>query len=285
MTMSEMHVDRRRAESRPAPTPRVNPSVDDAAIDALFAAEPRARKLPPVVYVIAAYNEEEAIGPVLDGLPRKLCGLDAEVIIIVDGASDRTADVARKHGAIVCDVRTRRGQGAALKTGYRIALEGGAKYIVTSDADGQYDPADTEGVLAPVVSGEADFVAGSRMLGRDQTTDPLRALGVRVFAKLISLLTGHTITDPAFGLRAFRVDVPPQLQLDQVQYQTSEVLISVISRGFKVAEAPATMRLRQASESKKGHNLLYGFRFARVIGRTWLRERKAAAARAKGSAR
>ena len=252
--------------------------VDDAAVEALFASDARAPGLPPVAVVIAAYNEEGAIGPVLDGLPPRLCGLSAATVVVVDGASDGTAEEARRHGAIVCDVPTRRGQGAALRLGYRIAREGGARYIVTTDADGQYDPADTERVLEPVVSGEADFVAGSRILGQDETTDPLRALGVRVFAAAMSLLTGQRITDPAFGLRAMRAEVTAAIELRQQQYQTAEVLISVIARGFRVTERPATMLLRQASETKKGPNLLYGFRFARVIGTTWWRERRTAAA-------
>jgi glycosyltransferase involved in cell wall biosynthesis len=253
-------------------------SMDDAAIAALLAGDARARSLPPVVIVIAAYNEEGAIGPVLDGLPSRVCGLSATTLVVVDGASDRTAEEARRHGAVVCDIPIRRGQGRALRLGYRIAREGGARYIVTSDADGQYDPADTERVLEPVVTGAADFVAGSRILGRDETTDPLRRLGVRVFAAAISWLTGHEITDPAFGLRAMRADVTAAIELQQPQYQTAEVLISVIAHGFRVTERAATMRRRQASESKKGHNLLYGLRFARVIGATWWRERKTAAA-------
>jgi hypothetical protein len=122
-------------------------------------------------------------------------------------------------------------------------------------------------------------VAGSRILGRDETTDPLRRLGVQVFAAAMTWLTGQRITDPAFGLRAMRADVTAAIDLRQPQYQTAEVLISTIARGFRVAERPATMRLRQASDTKKGPNLLYGIRFARVIGITWWRERRKAAAR------
>jgi len=252
-------------------------SIDDTAIETLLAGDARARSLPPVAIVIAAYNEEGAIGPVVESLPSRLCGLSSVTVVVVDGADDRTAEEARRGGAIVCDVPVHRGQGAALRLGYRIAREGGARYIVTTDADGQYDPAETEGVLEPVVSGAADFVAGSRILGRDETTDPLRRLGVRVFAAVISWLTGHEITDPAFGLRAMRSEVTAAIELRQPQYQTAEVIISVIARGFRAAERPATMRLRRASDTKKGPNLLYGMRFARVIGATWWRERKTAA--------
>ncbi len=253
-------------------------SVDEVALEALFAGDARARTLPPVAFVIAAYNEEGAIGRVVDGLPTHVCGLPARTVVVVDGAKDRTAEEARAHGAVVCDVPVQRGQGAALRLGYRIAREGGAHYIVTTDADGQYDPADAQRVLEPVVSGAADFVSGSRILGRDETVDPVRRLGVRVFAAVISWLTGHGVTDPAFGLRAMRAEVTAAIELEQPQYQAAEVLIGVISRGFRVTERPATMRLRQAHETKKGRNLLYAIRFTRVIAATWWRERTAAAA-------
>ena len=125
-------------------------SVDDAAAHA-FATEhaDRARQLPPVAIVIAAYNEEGALGPVLDALPASICGLETATIVVVDGSVDGTAKEAHQHGALVCDVPVNRGQGAALRLGYRLAREGGASYIVTTDADGQYDPADAQRLLDP----------------------------------------------------------------------------------------------------------------------------------------
>lgn len=239
--------------------------------------------LPPVVYVIAAYNEESEIGHVLDRLPVEVCRLRTAAIVVVDGAEDRTAEQARAHGAIVCEVPVRRGQGAALRLGYRVAREGGAEYVVTTDADGQYDASEAERLLEPIVAGEADFVSGSRVLGRDETDDPVRRLGVRVFAAVISWLTGHPVTDPAFGLRAMRARVTGAVELEQPQYQAAEVLIAVISRGFRAAERPATMLRRRASETKKGRNAVYALRFARAIGVTWWRERKAAATRVVGA--
>lgn len=256
----------------PSRTPEL--SVDDAAIEALLAGDARARDLPPVAFVIAAYNEERSIGPVLSRLPKRVRGLLTRAVVVVDGATERTAEEARLHGAVVCDVPVRRGQGAALRLGYRIAREGGARFIVTTDADGQYDPADVEAVLGPVAAGAADFASGSRVLGRDETADPLRRLGVRVFAAVISRLTGHRVTDPAFGLRAMRAEVTGAIALEQPQYQAAEVLISVIARGFRATERPATMRRRHGGTTKKGRNLLYAIRFARVIGATWWREYK-----------
>lgn len=253
--------------------------IDEAAAGA-FAAEygELARQLPPVAIVIAAYNEEGAIGPVVEALPASICGLATATIVVVDGSVDGTAKEARHHGALVCDVPVNRGQGAALRLGYRLARDGGASYIVTTDADGQYDPADADRLLQPVLAGEADFVTGSRTLGSEETKDPVRKLGVRVFAGTISLLTGQRVTDPSFGMRAMRADVTAAVQLQQPQYQAAELLIGVIARGFRVAERPATIRRRRVGESKKGHNLfVYGPRFAGVVIGTWWRERHRAA--------
>jgi Glycosyl transferase family 2 len=250
-------------------------AIDDAAAAAFFAdLGEAAPTLPPVAIVIAAFNEADVIGLVIEALPASICGLKTAVIVVSDGSKDKTAVVARTHGAFVCDVPVNRGQGAALRLGYRLAREGGAAYIVTTDADGQYNPAEMERVLAPVVSGEADFVTGSRKLGSQETNDPVRRLGTWVFAVTISVLTRQRITDSSFGLRAMRAEVTGAVRLEQPQYQSSELLIAVLAHGFRVAEVPATIHKRKVGESKKGHNAVYGLKFAGVVAGTWWRERQ-----------
>jgi glycosyltransferase involved in cell wall biosynthesis len=241
----------------------------------------RATQLPPLAIVIAAYNEEGSIGPVIDSLPKVISGLDVAKIVVSDGSVDATVKEAEEAGALVCEVGVNRGQGAALRLGYRLAREGGAQYIVTTDADGQYNPAEIEGLLAPILAGRADFVTGSRTKGSEETTDPVRKLGVRVFALTITILTGQRISDPSFGLRAMRSEVTGAVRLEQPQYQAAELLIGVIAHGYKVAEIPATIHKRKVGESKKGHNAFYALHFAGVIAGTWWRERQ----RRGGSAR
>jgi glycosyltransferase involved in cell wall biosynthesis len=262
-------------------------SIDAEALQTLSGGYgERATKLPPVALVIAAYNEEGAVGPVVEALPRTVCGLPVEVIVVADGCADSTAKEADTAGAVVCDVPVNRGQGAALRLGYRIAREGGAQYIVTTDADGQYNPAEIESLLAPVIEGKADFVTGSRRMGSEETKDPIRRAGVRFFATMVSLLTGQRISDTTFGLRAMRAEVTGKVQLEQPQYQASELLIGVITHGYRVLEVPATIHKRKVGESKKGqnpfynmhipgvNNVFYGARFARVVLGTWWRERR-----------
>jgi glycosyltransferase involved in cell wall biosynthesis len=230
-------------------------------------------QLPPVVVVIAALDEQDCIGGVLEGIAPSACGLPVATLVVDDGSRDRTSDVARAHGVHVARLERNCGHGIALRVGYQLAREHGARYIVTLDADGQWDPAEIAHVLQPLADDEADFVMGSRVLGRAETDDAFRQAGVHVFARLVRLLTGVQVTDTSSGFRAMRAEVTATVRQTQVQYQTSELLIGAIAQGYRIAERPIVMHKRTAGESKKGHNALYGFRYARVIVRTWWRER------------
>ena len=256
--------------------------VDDGLLADFERDHPRLR-LPAVVVVIAAYNEAAGLPRVLASLPEEACGLPVEVLVVDDGSTDGTAAAARGAGrgvVVACPVN--RGQGRALRLGYRIAREHGAAYVVTTDADGQYSPDEIARVLAPVVEGRADFVSGSRRLGVLENRDAVRQAGTYVFAWLASLLLGQRITDTSFGLRAMRADVTGAVTLDQPQYQASELLVGVFAHGFRYAEVPATLRVRSAGSSKKGGNLAYGARYARVMLGTWWREGRPRARRSAG---
>jgi hypothetical protein len=245
--------------------------VDAATVSEFLRAEGEVR-FAPVVVIIAAYNEEACIGAVLAAIPPMSCGVPVDTLVIVDGCTDGTARVARRHGARVCELPINRGQGAALRLGYALARHGGARYIVTTDADGQYTMAELPLLLAPLIADEADFVTGSRVLGRRETTDPVRHLGVRVFAALASVLTRQRLTDTSFGFRAMKAQLTGVVTLSQPQYQASELLVGVISHGYRVLEQPMTMLGRAAGTTKKGNNVLYGMRYARVLVGTWSRE-------------
>jgi glycosyltransferase involved in cell wall biosynthesis len=252
--------------------PRNLDEHDDAAI-AEFHARYGQLDLTPVVVVIAAYEEEAAIGAVLDELPTEACGLPMSCIVVVDGDTDRTAPVAREHGAYVCTFPTNRGQGAAFRVGYALARGADARFIVTTDADGQYVGSEIDRLLQPVAAGDADFVVGSRWLGRQETTDRIRRSGSRFFGWLASVLTRQRITDTSSGFRAMTVEVTEAVTLRQPQYQASELLMEALAKGFRFVEVPMTMRKRSHGQTKKGWWPLYGFRYARVLTTTWLRDR------------
>jgi hypothetical protein len=247
-------------------------AVDTAALGR-FTRMYQAPRLGPLAVVIAAYDEQDAIGGVLSEIPSTIEATPVSVVVVDDGSTDATAEVARRYGARVVEPGVNRGQGAALRLGYRVARECGARWIATVDADGQYDPAELRTVMLPLLRDEADFVTGSRRLGREETSDAFRRVGVRFYAWLVSTLTRQRITDTSFGLRAMRAEVTQTVLLSQPQHQSSELLIGALAHGFRVVEVPTTMRERTAGASKKGNNLLYGLRYGRVVVGTWLRER------------
>lgn len=245
--------------------------IDHVAIEE-FAAHHGGHSLNPVSIVMAAYKEAENIERVVKAMPEQINGERVSVLVVVDGEDDGTSIIARAAGALAVVAPVNRGQGAALRLGYRVAREYGARYIVTADADGQTDPEDLAVALGPVMDGEKDFVNGSRRLGATHGEDSVRNLGVVVYAALVSLLTGTRVTDTANPVRAFTADLTAALTLEEPQYQASELLIGALAQGVRYGEVPVTMLTRAGGSSKKGGNLAYGYRYGRVLVRTWWRE-------------
>ena len=251
------------------------PAVREAALREFRERVGEGFRFAPVVALIAAYDEEDCVGAVLDAIPAVACGLQVDILVVDDGSTDRTAEVVGKHdGVHLARLARNCGHGVALRLGYQLIHELGGQFIVTLDADMQWDPHEIPTVLEPLAAGDADFVIGSRALGTAETDDAFRSAGVTVFAKIVSTLTGVHVTDTSSGFRAMKAEIPQKVRQVQVQYQTSELLIGALLQGYRVVERPITMRKRTAGESKKGHNLLYGFRYARVIVTTWARERR-----------
>jgi glycosyltransferase involved in cell wall biosynthesis len=250
-------------------------AIDDASV-ADFVARHGAPTFAPVTIVIPSYGEAANIESVLSEIPDEILGMRTSALVVVDGRhpSEEEGATARRveatgHHVAVAPVN--RGQGAALRVAYRLAREGGAEYIVSLDADGQYDAAEIPRLLEPIVAGEADFVSGSRRLGSTEHYDAVRNAGVDVYARIISILTRHKITDPANGLRAMRAELTADVPLTEPQYQASELEVGAIMRGWRVTERPNTMRRRHSGKSKKQHNIFYALQFGRVVSKTWLR--------------
>ncbi len=245
-----------------------------------FASRNPGARLGPVVAVIASYMEADNIGAVLDAMPASVAGLDVTTLVVVDGGEDGTEQIVGSHGALCAVLPVNMGQGVALRLGYQIALRNGARYVVTLDADGQNDPREIPQLLDPILSDKADFVIASRRLGRDETTDRFRQAGVRLFSLVVNRLTHQNLTDTSNGFRALRIEVLADVTLEQDQYQTAELIISAAARGWRLAECPTVWHPRASGTSKKGHNLLFGARYAMVVARTWWRERRALPERA-----
>lgn len=246
--------------------------VDRDAIER-FAASGGLDHIKRVTVLITALNEKENLKQLLPRMPKTVLNEPYGVMLVDDGSTDGTADLARSFNLGVAFTRTQRGQGAALRLGYQLALAGEAEVLVIMDADGQNRPEEIETFLRPIIAGEADMVIGSRILGEFEWDDPVRRMGVHFFSFLTSLLTGTKITDCSNGFRAIRKEVLATIvgRLRQRQYSMSELNIETAKSGFRIREVPMTFLKRISGSSKKGNNILYALAFSRVIFGTWLR--------------
>jgi glycosyltransferase involved in cell wall biosynthesis len=229
-----------------------------------------------IVAAICAYEEEGNIGGVLEKMPESIDGQPYTTLVVVDGGDDRTAEIARSFpGVVVIEFPVNLGHGVALQVAYRYCVNNGVKFVVTLDADGQNDPAEIPQILVPLLADQADFVLGSRVLGVDKTSDRIRKSGVRFFSFIMNRMTGAGLTDTSTGYRALRVTMLADVvdRLRQQQYQTSELLITCLKRGWRATEVPTIWHPRFSGETKKGKTWIYGFRYARVVFGTWWRER------------
>jgi Glycosyl transferase family 2 len=247
-----------------------------AVLEGLAWEEFRAAKLPErfrdrVAILVPAYNEADNVGQVLDLMPAEVCGVETAILVVDDGSRDGTGDIAAEHGAAVARHVINRGGGAALRTGYRLMVESGARVVVTLDADGQHLPSEMERLVKPVLDGEVDVAHGSRVLGEADRNHFARELGIVFFNRLVSFITRTHVTDCSNGYRAVRTTVLPQLVLRQEQFHTSEFMIEAIKRGIPAREIPVTVARRLHGHSKKPAVVRYGLGFANAIVRTWLR--------------
>jgi Glycosyl transferase family 2 len=224
-----------------------------------------------VAVVIPAYNEEDNIGQVLPRIPETVCGLETAVLVMDDGSRDLTGDIAREHGVAVARHVTNLGGGAALRTGYRLMVDSGARIVVTLDADGQHRPEEMERLVGPVADGTVDMAHGSRVLGHAEPNHVAREMGIIFFNRLVSMITRTKVSDCSNGYRAVRATVLPQLVLRQEQFHTSEFMIEAIKRGVPATEVGVTVDRRIHGHSKKPAVLRYGLGFTNAIMRTWLR--------------
>jgi hypothetical protein len=232
---------------------------------------PPDRPRPGVIAVVPALNEAENLGVVLKRMPTEVHGMSVLVLVVDDGSSDDTREVARQHGAAVLTHPINLGGGAALRLGYRVAETLGGSVVVTLDGDGQHDPGEIERLVEPILAGRADFVIGSRLKGHHEAASLIRHVGIYVFNALVSILARETITDCSSGFRAIRAEALPRLHLSEDQFHSAESILDAIKGGLRVEEVPITVTRRLSGTTKKGPALRYGWGFLRAIVRTWWR--------------
>ncbi len=231
----------------------------------------RARLADRVAIVIPAYEEGETLPELLPRIPARLGAASTVVLVVDDGSRDDTAAAAMRAGALVAQLPTNCGGGAALRAGYYVAVTSGAAIVVTLDADGQHRPEEIARVLEPVLSGRVDFAAGSRVLGSAKPGAFARELGIAFFNRVVRVLTRTHVTDCSNGFRATRTEVLATLDLREPQFHAAEFLVEALTRGVRFEEVPISVLRRAHGVSKKPPTLRYGWGFCAAIVHAWRR--------------
>ena len=153
------------------------------------------------IAIIPALNEEKNIETVL--LQMKSIEPKIDIVVIDDGSTDRTGEVASNFGATVVTLPFNLGIGGAVQTGFKYAQRNGYDIAIQVDADGQHNPLEIKKLVEPIIQKKADVVIGSRYIsGHEYETPGLRRLGMIIFSKVNSLISQKEITDNTSGFRA-----------------------------------------------------------------------------------
>lgn len=205
-----------------------------------------------VLIVVPAWNEEESVGAVVHDVRRAVP--EARCLVVDDGSTDRTAEVARAHGATVLQLPYNLGVGGAMRTGFRFAAQHDYRVVVQVDADGQHDPRDIPRLLGGLDG--ADIVIGSRFAGSGgfETSGP-RRWAMRLLAGAVSAVAHTRLTDVTSG---FKAAGPRAVALFARTYpaeylgDTVEALVIAARAGLRIQQVPTSMRQRQAG--RPSHN-------------------------------
>jgi glycosyltransferase involved in cell wall biosynthesis len=200
--------------------------------------------------IIPVYNEELTIGNIIDrtAVAAKKIGLPFEIIVVNDLSYDRSLEVALRRKVRVFSLKEHLGKGYALRAGFAQVR---GDIVVTIDSDGSHWPEELNEVLAPVLSGKADMVIGSRYMNHKRVeARKLNKFGVSIFNYLIQMFTGVAITDSQSGYRAMKREVLSKQKLKSGEYEIeSEMLVKTAKAGFRVAEVPITFEQRTYGHS------------------------------------
>jgi hypothetical protein len=207
------------------------------------------------VVFIPAWNEEDNLPAVLDALRERIPDLD--VLVVDDGSTDRTAEIAREHGAEVLSLGSNRGLRVGIAAGYGWALEHGYEYCGRVDADGQHPPEELLRLLELVRGDECDVAVGSRFVAGEgypayrYTPSGPRRFGTAVLRRAMAVALRRPFGDATSGLYAVNRKALPVLSVPYTSRAPEvEALIRVVDAGLRLEEVPVNMAERASGESK-----------------------------------
>ncbi len=208
-----------------------------------------------VVITIPAYNEEASIGTIIRKIRRAMDKTKEQykIQVVDDGSTDKTADVAKKAGAIVFSHQFNQGLAETFRTEMNNVLELKPNIIVHIDADEQYNPEDIPKLIAEVRKGY-DLVLGNRFAGGIEDMPWLKRLGNRAFSKTISKIIHYPIGDCQTGFRAFTREIAENIRITSEFTYTQEQIIRAVRQKYRLKEIPIYFHRRSAGKSKLMRN-------------------------------
>ena len=195
-----------------------------------------------LIIQIPCYNEEETLLTTLNDLPKKIEGIDSiEVLVINDGSTDKSEEIARDWGAKVLNIKPNKGLANAFRSGLQEALSLGADIIVNTDADNQYCAKDIEKLVLPIIENEADIVIGARDILNIKEFSLLKKVLQKLGSAVLRLLSTTSVKDAPSGFRAFSKDAALRLNVFDNYTYTMETLIQAGAKGMKIKSVPISV--------------------------------------------
>lgn len=223
--------------------------------------------------LMPALNEDETIGKVIDSIPPHFDSIDeVKIIVVDDGSTDRTGEIALSKNAIVVRHTKTQGVGKSFQDGLEKALEIKADILATIDADGQFDTSEIKKLITPITGGEADFVTGSRFIDKSfipKNMPWIKQWGNRRVANIISWATGKKFYDVSCGFRAYNSEAMLKLNLFGKFTYTQETFLDLAFKGLAIKEVPVTVQYFEGRKSRVASSILaYAGKSANIIFRT-----------------
>mgnify|MGYP006274053531 CR=1 FL=1 len=225
-----------------------------------------------LIIQIPCLNEEASLASVLESLPTQIGGVDQiERLVIDDGSTDRTVEVARACGVEhIISLGRRRGLAAAFMAGVDRALREGADIIVNMDGDHQYDGADIPALVAPILEGRAQLVVGERPVRHIAHFSAAKKLLQHVGSAVVRLLSGVDVNDAPSGFRAITADTALQLNVFSKYTYTLEMLIQAGGMGLAIDTAPVRVNPPTRPSRLASNMAVYLIRSAMTIVRMFI---------------
>lgn len=210
-----------------------------------------------LIIQIPCYNEEKTLRETLESLPQNIEGIDeTEILVINDGSTDRTVEIAESMGVKVVSHNKNSGLAAAFKTGIAYCIKNNADIIVNTDGDNQYDASCIERIIKPILEHEADMVIGARETDNIKTFSPLKKFFQKLGSKIVKLLSSSDIVDAPSGFRAFSRDAALKINIFDNFTYTMETILQAKAKGLTIVSVPINVN-PQKRKSKLFNNIFY----------------------------